>query len=211
MSRQITDPKRLVADSYDRIAERYLEWRAVQHSDGATPWVTILRGHLSPRSRVLDLGCGAGIPLTRALAQFFAVTGVDVSARQVELARRNVPAASLVQGDMTAIDFREASFDAVVGSYSFIHVPRTEHRALFHKIARWLAPGGLLLANFGIGDNEVDYQDDWLGVPMFWSSFDAEGEREALRSAGFELVIDRIETEIEDGRPHRWLLILARS
>jgi hypothetical protein len=81
----------------------------------------------------------------------------------------------------------------------------------FHKIAGWLKPAGLLLANFGIGNWEIDYEEDWLGVPMFWSSFDADGERAALASAGFELLIDRIETEIEDDRPHRWLVVLART
>lgn len=117
----------------------------------------------------------------------------------------------MINADFTAIDFPAASFDAVVCSYSFIHVPRAEHEVLFRKIAVWLRPGGFLLANFGIGNCEIDYDEDWLGVPMFYSSFDADGERAALRGAGFELVIDRIQTEIEDGRPYRWLLVLARS
>lgn len=205
------DAKRLIAESYDRIAERYLEWRGEQHREGAAPWVSILKERLAPRSKVLDLGCGAGIPLTRTLAETFDVTGVDISARQIDLARRNVPNCRFIKADIVTVDFPSAIFDAAVGSYSFIHVPRAEHRALFRKIARWLKPGGLLLANFGIGNCEIDYEEDWLGVPMFWSSFDAQGERAALASAGFELSLDRIETEIEDGRPHRWLVVLARS
>jgi SAM-dependent methyltransferase len=211
MDPKITDPKRLVADSYDRIAERYVEWRAEQHREGAAPWVSLLKERLSPRSKVLDLGCGAGVPLTRVLAETFEVTGVDISARQVELARRNVPNARFINADIVGVDFPRASFDAAVGSYSFIHVPRAQHEALFRKIFGWLRPTGVLLANFGIGNCEVDYDDDWLGVPMFWSSFDADGTRAALRRAGFELLIDRIETESEDGRPHQWLLILANT
>ena len=210
MDRSNFDPKRLVAESYDRIAERYVEWRAEQHREGAAPWVSILRERLAPLSKVLDLGCGAGVPLTRMLAETFDVTGVDISTRQIDLARRNVPTGRFINADIVAVDFPLAIFEAAVGSYSFIHVPRAEHGALFRKIARWLKPGGLLLANFGIGNCEIDYEEDWLGVPMFWSSFDADGERAALTSAGFELLIDRIETEIEEGRPHRWLVVLAR-
>jgi SAM-dependent methyltransferase len=205
------DPKRLVANSYDQIAERYLEWRTKQRPEGAAPWMAILRKHLQPGSKLLDLGCGAGIPLTRALAEAFDVTGVDFSASQIDLARPNVPNALFINADFTALDFPPASFDAAVGSHSFFHVPRAEHEALFCKIAVWLKPGGFLLANFGIGNCEIDYEEDWLGVPMFWSSFDAKGERTALTSAGFELLVDRIDTEIEDGRPHRWLVVLARS
>jgi len=210
MDRSNFDPKRLVAESYDRIGERYLQWRAEQHREGAVPWVSMLKERLAPRSEVLDLGCGAGIPLTRLLAETFDVTGVDISARQVDLARRNVPTGRFINTDIVAVDFPPATFDAAVGSYSIIHVPRAEHGALFRKIARWLKPGGLLLANFGIGNCEIDYEEDWLGVPMFWSSFDLRGERAALAAAGFEPLIDRIETELEDGRPHRWLVVLAQ-
>lgn len=205
------DPKRLVADSHDRIAERYLEWRAEQHREGGAPWTALLRERLEPRSRVLDLGCGAGIPLTRMLAESFDVTGVDISSRQIELARQNVPNARFVNADFSAIEFAGGRFDAAVASHSFIHVPRADHEPLFRKIARWLKPGGLLLANFGIGNCEIDYEENWLGVPMFWSSFDAQAERAVLASSGFEMLIDRIETEIEDGRPHRWLVVLAQS
>jgi hypothetical protein len=68
-----------------------------------------------------------------------------------------------------------------------------------------------MLANFGVGNHEAEYVEDWLGAPMFWSGFDAEGERVALRSAGFELALDLIETIIEDGQPHRFLLVLGRK
>jgi cyclopropane fatty-acyl-phospholipid synthase-like methyltransferase len=159
---------------------------------------------------VLDLGCGAGIPLTKALAETFKVTGLDISARQIELARRNVSKAGFIIADIVTHDFPPQSFDAAVASYSFIHVPRAEHELLFRKITTWLRPGGFLLANFGIGNVEVDYEEDWLGAPMFWSSFDEDRERAALAKVGFELLIDHIETEIEDGKPRNWLLILAR-
>jgi SAM-dependent methyltransferase len=205
----ILDPKRVVRESYDRIAERFLEWRAEHHREGAEVWIELLRDHLVSGSRVLDAGCGAGIPLTGMLAETFDVTGVDISPRQVELVRRNVPNARFINADITTLDLSRASFDAVVAAYSFIHVPRAEHQPLFHKITDWLRPGGLLLANFGIGNHEVDYEEDWLGVPMFWSSFDADGERAALLAAGFDLMIDRVETEVEDSHQHRWLLALA--
>jgi len=57
----------------------------------------------------------------------------------------------------------------------------------------------------------LDYDENWLGAPQFWSSFDADGERSALAAAGFSLVYDSIETIIEDGRPHPFLVVLARK
>lgn len=206
------DPKLVVSQAYDKIAERYLEWRAGQPRQGELArWLDLLREHVRSGARVMDIGCGAGIPLTLALSKSFDVTGVDISARQIELAVRNVPAASFIQGDVTTLEFARASFDAAVASYSLIHVPRAEHVGVFRSVARWLRPGGILLANFGTGNQEIDYDEDWLGAPQFWSSFDADGERAALLAAGFELVFDSIETIIEDGRPHRFLLVLARK
>ncbi|HEV8485807.1 MAG TPA: class I SAM-dependent methyltransferase [Blastocatellia bacterium] len=187
------DPKLIVSEGYDQVAERYLEWRA------------------QPGAHVLDIGCGAGIPVTLALSKSFDVTGVDISARQIGLAATNAPLASFIHGDVTTLDFAPASFDAAVASYSLFHVPRAEHHTLFRSIAGWLRRGGVLLANFGVGDKEVDYDEDWLGAPQFWSSFDADGERAAMTAAGFSLVFDSIETIIEDGRPHPFLLVLARK
>jgi ubiquinone/menaquinone biosynthesis C-methylase UbiE len=208
----VKDPKIIVSEGYDQIAERYLEWRDRQSRDEEhARWLALLTDHLPPGAQVLDIGCGAGIPFTLALSKYFEVTGVDISARQIQLANENVPAARFIQGDITSLQFDARSFDGAVASYSLIHVPRHEHVELFRSLTHWLRPGGIVLANFGVGNREIDYEEDWLGAPQFWSSFDADGERAALQSAGFELLLDRVETVMEDGLPHRFLLVLCRS
>jgi methylase of polypeptide subunit release factors len=51
-------------------------------------------------ARVLDLGCGAGIPVTRHLTALgHHVLGVDGSARQIALARRNAPLAEFIHAE----------------------------------------------------------------------------------------------------------------
>src|ERR1051325_572593 len=208
----MNDQKQIVRDAYDRIAERYLEWRNRQpREEELTRWVKMAHDYVKPGGNILDLGCGAGIPLTRVLSETFDVTGVDISLRQVELARSNVPKGCFIHADVATLDLPPASFDAAVASYSLFHIPRDEHIPLFRLIARWLRPGGVLLANFGIGNREVDYNENWLGVPLFWSSFNAEGQRAALRAGGFELVFESIDATIEDGRPHPFLVVVAPS
>jgi ubiquinone/menaquinone biosynthesis C-methylase UbiE len=66
------------------------------------------------------------MPLTRMLAEIFDVTGVDISIRHIELARADVPTAGFINADIVAVGFPPESFDAPVGSYSFIHVSRAE-------------------------------------------------------------------------------------
>jgi len=78
-------------------------------------WAAELAGLLPAGATVADLGCGIGLPATRALTDHrLRVIGVDFSAVQLTRARRLVPAARLVQADMTALHLRPGSMDAVV-------------------------------------------------------------------------------------------------
>jgi SAM-dependent methyltransferase len=107
-------------------------------------WVAELAGLLRPGARVVDLGCGAGIPATRELASHgLQVLGVDFSAVQLHRAQRLVPAARFVQADMAALQLRPASADAMAAFYSLIHVPLADQQALFPRIRAWLRPAAI--------------------------------------------------------------------
>jgi SAM-dependent methyltransferase len=192
------NPKRVVAAGYDSIADRYLEWAASFHPL-AVRWVENLLRRLPVGSDLLDLGCGRGVPATRALAQRHRVTGVDISRAQIERARREVPEATFLQGDAATLEWPSASFDAVVSLYMFGHVPRRQQARLLERIGSWLRPGGWLLCTMGIGGSDDVVEDDWLGVPMFFASFDADTNRGLVRDAGFELVSERIVPQEEPG------------
>ena len=94
--------KRVVEAGYDRMAEQYLSTKDPEDPLTLDALAELGRG-LPPDAAVLDLGCGAGIPSTRWLAQRFAVTGVDFSTKQLELARRHAPGVSFIKADMTAL------------------------------------------------------------------------------------------------------------
>jgi SAM-dependent methyltransferase len=204
------DPKRVVADGYDRIAERYSAWTGSELRGPRARYVGMLRERLPAGAAVLELGCATGIPVTRVLAERFAVTGVDISPRHVELARRNVPGAEIVLGDMTALALPAARFDAVVAFFVITHVPREEHAALFASVARWLRPGGLFVASLGAGDDPGTVEDDWLGAPMYFSGNDAETGKRQVREAGFEILSADEIAEDEDGVPVTFLWIVAQ-
>jgi ubiquinone/menaquinone biosynthesis C-methylase UbiE len=178
-------PKDLVRSSYDQIAETYAAWSAGVADVERERLTARLAALLPPGADVLDLGCGNGLPSTRQLAERFQVTGVDASAAQLELARVQAPNAAFLQADMAAVDFPSASFDAVTAYYSIIHLPRTEHLALFERVADWLRPGGYFLLSLGEDASDDGLEEDWLGAPMYWSHFDAAGSRALLKQAGF--------------------------
>lgn len=202
--------KAVVEAGYDALAGAYLDWAARIHADPRERMLEAFMGRLADGSRVLDLGCGAGIPSTRALAERFAVTGVDLSAAQLAIARREVPGAAFIHADLAAIDVPAASFDGVTALYAISHVPREEHAALFGRIARWLVPGGLFLATLGATDGP-DWTGEWLGAPMFFSSHDAVTNRRLLAAAGFELLVDEVVETGEPEGPVPFLWVLART
>ena len=204
----IDERKRTVEAGYDALADRFGEWMARVEGDPWERFVDELADRLPEGARVLDLGCGNGAKTSR-LADRFEVTGVDISERQVELARAAVPGATFVQADFVELDFPAETFDAVTALYSIVHVPRDEQKPLLARILRWLKPGGLFLASMSHVGGE-DRTDEWLGVPMFFSGFDAETNRRLVREAGFEVLVDDLvwmqEPEPEGEVAFLWVL-----
>ncbi len=198
----------IVAAGYDALGEAYLDWASGTH-DPRERMLQEFSTRLPSNARVLDLGCGAGIPSTKTLAERFVVTGVDISEEQVRAARRHVPDASFINADLSAIEFEPGSFDGVAALYSISHVPRQEHGGLFRRVHQWLVPGGLFLATLGASDSP-DWTGDWLGRPMFFSAYDADSNRKLVNAAGFTLLIDDVIATQEPEGPVPFLWVLAR-
>jgi SAM-dependent methyltransferase len=205
------DPKRIVAEGYDRIAERYAAWTGAAWTGPRAHYASLLWQRLPAGAKVLELGCGTGVPATRELARRFAVTGVDSSARSIALARRNVPGAAFRHADMASLELPAASFDAVVAFYSIIHVPRHEHSRLLRDIASWLRPGGLLVATMGAGATEDGYEEDWHGAPMYWSHYDSAINMDLVRQARLDLLEATELIDDEDGVPVTFLWVVAQK
>ena len=205
------DPKRIVADGYDQIARRYLEWSPLRPSEARRHYLDLACDLVPPGARVLELGCGAGIPMTAALADGRDVTGVDISGAQIALARENVPSATFLQADMTAVDFPPDSFDAVIAFYSLTHVPRDEIPALLARIRGWLRSGGTFIASMGADDDPGGIEEDWLGVDMYFSHFGAKRNRRLVEEAGFAIDSADIVVEPEDRHDARFLWVVAHA
>jgi cyclopropane fatty-acyl-phospholipid synthase-like methyltransferase len=206
----VADPRtELVGRGYDAMGERFAEWRDRIVGDPRCEWAEELVSRLHDGARVLELGCGAGVPDTQRLAARFQVTGVDASAEQLRRARTAVPQAEFVRADFTALELAPESFDAVVSFYAFNHVPRELLGPTFARIHRWLAPRGLLMTALGTSDMEA-WTGDWLGAPMFFSSFLPETNTRLVREAGFAILRDELVTfrEPDGDATFQWVLAM---
>ncbi len=195
---------RLVEKSYDHIAETYLASEEAYDPETDPPFEQFIE-MLPAGASALDLGCGSGVPFTQRLAARFEVTGVDISARQLELARAHVPTAHFIKADMTTMEFPAGSFHAVVACYSIIHVPREEQGPLVARVCSWLRPGGLFLATWGV--EAWEGAGEWEGATMWWSLHDPDTSLGLLRAAGLEIVFAERRTDGDE----TWLWVLARK
>jgi SAM-dependent methyltransferase len=98
---------------------------------------------IEPETRLLDVGCGSGLALRLAADRGATVSGLDASTGLLEHARRRIPGAPLVQGEIEDLPFDANSFDVVTGFNSFQYAARPA--AALAEAARVLAPRGRVL------------------------------------------------------------------
>lgn len=181
------------AEAFDAIGDRYDE--AFPHKDGqiaAGGWLT---ASLPAGARVLDLGCGTGLPTAGQLAAAgLRVTGVDLSPGMLELARRNVPQAELVCADITDLaglagdgPLPAGGFAGVAAFFALLMLPRREIPGVLATVHDLLEPGGLL----ALGMVEADVDDmpiPFLGSVIRVSGYLRDELRDVVADAGFEVI-----------------------
>ena len=102
--------------------------------------------HVPLASRVLDVGCGNGMPITDALVKAgYRVVGVDSSIGMLNRFRANLPATPAVRADARRCPFADQSFDAAVSWGMMFHLARGDQSTAFASVSRVLKPGAPFL------------------------------------------------------------------
>ena len=197
----------IIARGYDQVADEYAALESAE-----APWPRLKRvrafaADLAQGSRVLDVGCGNGLPATRELALSHEVTGVDISGEQIARARSNVPAATFIRGDVHEVDLPVGAFDAIVALYLIDNIAREDYPALFRRLGELLKPNGRLLLSAEPGEDAWQLYT-WLGVPMFINTVPTEELVQLLDEAGLSVVSTEFESQLEGGRPieYAWII-----
>ncbi|MFC0599778.1 class I SAM-dependent DNA methyltransferase [Streptomyces palmae] len=183
------------AEAFDAIGDRYDE--AFPHKEGQLASGLWMAESLPPGSRVLDVGCGTGVPTARQLSEAgHRVVGVDLSPGMVEVARRQVPDAEFHRADLADLraggrfgpggDRELGEFDGIVAFFSLVMLPRAEIPYALRALRNLLRPGGLL----GLSMVEADVDDfaiPFLGHTIRVSGYLREELRQVVSDAGFEI------------------------
>ncbi|MFF6995369.1 class I SAM-dependent DNA methyltransferase [Streptomyces sp. NPDC008313] len=178
------------AEAFDAIGDRYDD--AFPHKEGQVQAAEWLSRSLPAGSRVLDLGCGTGLPTARQLADAgLEVVGVDLSNRMVELARDRVPEAAFHRVDIA--DLRPGGpcdlgrFDAVAAFFSLLMLPRAEIPLALRTVRHLLRPGGLFTLSMVEADLD-DFPLPFLGGRIRVSGYLRDDLRGVVEAEGFVIV-----------------------
>lgn len=149
---------------------------------------------LQPGEHVLDLGCGRGQETIEAAGQVGTTgwaTGLDLTQAMIDEARSQAAAAGVenigfVHGDIEALPFSAASYDAVISNCVINHA-RSKQKA-YEEIHRVLKPGG----RFVISDAVTKFplplhvkSDPAAWADCFGGALTQEEYLDSISSAGF--------------------------
>jgi SAM-dependent methyltransferase len=170
---------------YDLIAEWYASDR---NSDIGVPEVTALASSLPRGASVIDIGCGNGNPITRALlASGCDVVGIDSSLEMLARFRLNCPDTPAICTSILSYDFEGKTFDGAVAWGVMFHLTHADQESAIRKVSQVLNPGARFL--FTSGDQQGSIQGAPMnGVPFRYFSFSVDGYRDLLRAHGFTLI-----------------------
>ncbi len=202
-------------ESYDALAATYTE-RIFAELAGKpldrhllNRFAEDVRGH----GLVADLGCGPGHVARYLHEQGVRMLGVDLAPQMIEWARKLSPAIEFRVGDMRALELPDGALAGIVAFYSLIHIDEREMLPTLRELRRVLAPGGLLLIAFHVGEETVHRDELWgHSVSLDFRFLMPDRVVKALIEAGL-VVLERIEREPypEVEHPSRRCYLLARS
>lgn len=180
------------AEAFDVIGQHYDD--AFPHKDGQLAAGRRLADALPPGSRILDVGCGTGLPTARRLADAgHSVLGIDLSSGMLDLARKNVPApnAEFRQLDVAALRAEGpggvGQFDGIAAFFALLMLPRAEIPYALRLLHGLLRPGGLLALSMVEADLD-DAGIPFLGHTIRVSGYLRDELRQVVRDAGFDIV-----------------------
>ncbi|WP_083933342.1 class I SAM-dependent methyltransferase [Kribbella catacumbae] len=162
----------LVRSSYDRVADNYVEMNLGDIT--AYPWLRTAIDGFAAAVRglgpVLDVGCGPGSVTAYLAESGLDVSGVDLSARMIEHARRLHPGLRFDVASATELELVESSLGGILGWWSLFNLPRHILPSVIESFARALVPGGHFIIGTHLGDGEIVRTEAYGAVPVSWTT-----------------------------------------
>lgn len=187
-----------VRESYDRVADNYVHMVQTTGLGDIRrhPWlkatIDAFAGSVSGLGPVLDVGCGPGTVTAYLVELGVEASGVDLSPRMIENARRLHPECRFGVSSATELDLEAESLGGVLGWWSLFNLPRDVLPQVLAMFARALRPGGHFITATHVGDEDAVRTEAYGGVPVRWTTHRWRPEQlvALIEQAGLDLVAE---------------------
>lgn len=204
----LQDWKKITRDSYNVYAYDFSSFSSTFRGK-KQEWIDHFASQLEKDSRVLDIGCGAGGDAVYLSKTGLNITGIDFSAKLIDIAKKNLPSGNFLVVDFEDLSFEKDSFDGIWAMASLLHVPKQNLPAVLKKIYMVLDPSGLFFSSFRVG-NEEKFTIEQRGnarLKRFYSYYQPEEIKKMLQEAGFK----NIEQDLDHIVSGDWVAFFCRK
>ena len=147
--------------------------------------------YIKSDGRILDIGCGVGLAISVLNKKGFQATGIEISSKMADYARKRNPASDIIVGDFLTTEFSK-KFNGVL-AFAFIHLfPKKQIPGMFEKISSVLTSGGVALVS---STESSESKEGWYIKEGFskkekrFRKFWTEQElRESIEKADFKII-----------------------
>ena len=142
-----------------------------------------------PGKEILDIGCGPGRDLAYFVSLGLHATGIDLSEKLLDIARRQAPEASVSNMDMLSLSFKDETFDGIWSLASLLHLKKQDAPQALSEMYRVLKPGGAMFVSVkvGVGEERLTRSESKPDKKLY--AFYQPDEFELLvKNAGFKII-----------------------
>ena len=124
------------------------------------------------KATILDVGCGPGnhSKYLYSLNNSYQITGIDLSEKMIELARKNAPSCNFIKGDIRSLD-TNIKYDAVLASFCIVHLSNNEMVEFIKKLSLLLNNRGCLYLSFIEGNKNGFIKPDFFDDKIYFNFF----------------------------------------
>ncbi|MCP4181675.1 MAG: class I SAM-dependent methyltransferase [bacterium] len=145
--------------------------------------------YLKEVSTIFDIGCGPGnnAKLLFDLNNNYKITGVDLSYKMINLAKKSAPQCNFIVQDIRELDFTN-TFDAIIASFCIVHLTNEEMILLIEKINELLNTGGYLYLSFMAGKKPGFETTSFSKKLFYFNYFEREYIIKYLKKFAFKIL-----------------------
>ncbi len=186
-----------IRESYDRVVDEYTRhiFDELQSKPLDRALLDRFAAETAGSGQVCDMGCGPGHVARYLHDAGVTVSGLDLSTRMLEQARKLNSDIRFTEGNMLALELADRTLAGITAFYAIVNLPQESLPQVFREMERVLQPGGRLLLAFHMGNEIIQVKELWdqpISLDFFF--FDPAEIQRQMESAGL-----RIEEVIERG------------